>query len=322
MSTQAVMETTAGLIFKEKKRLVSTDEILSFESEFKNLLRTGESFHRIKKKDVIAVKALDSGFRSLTAIIMGILIAFIGLTMIGMSLLLALLFLMIGGLLLLYGLQKEFLILVEYLARPPVGNVFIPGRLKLNGQGTLPLTSEMASLDILTTNVANDDVLFTYRLKETFLTKELARKTIQIGKETLVIKQEGTFLRPNGFWIIPTKHLIATRVDPSSFKSIKWAIVGILLILIGIMGLTALSSASLLQLLSNILLLGVGLFLAVWGFQRMTKIAFTYMIVGNRVYTIEVEGIPLDPIHMLNYLGDVAMQAAITAAQRGKINNS
>ncbi len=309
MTMKPVMfESTAGLIFKEKKRLLVDDEILSLETEFSNILRTGETFHRVRKEDIVAIRSFDSGYRSLMAIILGVLFLITGLGVLQSSISISLMMITIGVILVIHGLQKEFTVILEYLARSSSLPVFIPGVLQFNGQGTIPFTDEMASIDFLNANVARDDEILTYRLKETFLTMEMARKTIRIGKEIIIVKQEGKILRPNGFVMFPTKNLISVRVNPISFRSPKWGVLGIFLALLG---LIALSQMELDTLPSALLYTLFGIFLILWGFQRITKISFTYMVFGNRMYTVDVEGITVDPVEMLHSLGDVAMQASL-----------
>ncbi len=314
-STGQVLESSTGLLFKEKKRLITEDELLTLETEFKNLLRTGDSFHKIKKNDVTAVRAFDSGFRSLKAIIIGVFLVMIGLNSLEYSITLASLILGLGVLLILHGIQKEFQILVEYIARSPTQFVFIPGLLKFNGQGSLPITHEIAAIDFLNSNIAADQELASFRVKETFLALELSKKILRIGQETISIFQEGSFLRPKGFIVFPTKNLVSIRVNPASFRSLKGGILGVLLALIGISGIL---TARLATIVGSLFYLVFGILLVAWGFQRMVKLSLAYMVFGNRVHEVTVEGAAIDHVEMLHSLGEIAIQASVSAIGREK----
>lgn len=314
------LEVETGLIFKEKLSLIVDDKIIRKESKYSNLLRKGESYHQIKKADVLAVKARDSGFKSFRAILLGAFLAVVSVMLFSLSLrfqeAFSRSFAILGGLtaiaLIIYGLQKEFSLQLDYLSKSDAVPVVLTGAIEFNGRGTLPIDVVTTADVVFGLNPQDDRELFTFRAKDTFLGISLRQKMLRVGSKTISVIEEASSITSKGFIQVPIKNLIAVEVNPKRFRSLGWGLIGLLIGLFGI--LIVLSSND----ISGIMFVVIGGILVAWGFQSIISVAFSYLVVGDKVWTIQFDGVAIDAPGMLANLGDIAMDAALTT--QGEVN--
>jgi hypothetical protein len=130
-----------GLFFKSKHQITADDQIIEVQSNYNDLLKSGDQYKKIQTKDVIGLRASESGFKSVKIMVIGAII-----TIIGLNLLISLLgtntlpLIILSIVAIAYGAQKNFEVAFDYFAGSKIVPMYNSGSLKFLGTGAIPFS--------------------------------------------------------------------------------------------------------------------------------------------------------------------------------------